>query len=71
MKEKVNLAAIHETKVFYGYIYPVYAKEFLFMNNYQQFAEMVQLSFILTPAQWEVVLNEWEFKERILSSPIV
>jgi len=68
MKEKVNLSAIHETKFFYGYLYQVFAKEFLFMNNYQQFAEMVQLHFILTPKQWEVVLSEWEFKEQILSN---
>jgi hypothetical protein len=30
MKEKVNLSAVYISKVFYDYIYPVYAKEFLF-----------------------------------------
>lgn len=67
MKEKVNLSAVYISKVFYDYIYPVYAKEFLFMNNYEQFASMVQLSFILTEKQWEVVLSEWELKETILA----
>jgi len=70
MKEKVNLTAVHPSKVMYGYLYPAYAKEFLFMNNYQQYAEMIQLHFILTPEQWEAVLQEWELKETILSTPI-
>lgn len=67
MKQKANLSAVHPSKVMYGYIYPVYAKEFLFMNNYEQFASMVQLSFTLTPEQWEAVLQEWELKETILA----
>ena len=67
MKQKVNLSAIHPTKVFYGYLYPIYAKQFLFGSNYQIFAELVQESFVLTPEQWEVILNEWEFKESILA----
>lgn len=68
MKQKVNLSAVHPSKVMYGYIYPVVAKEFLFMNNYQQFAEnVVSPLFILTPEQWEAVLQEWELKETILS----
>ena len=40
------------------------------MNNYQQYAEMIQLHFILTPEQWEAVLQEWEIKETILATPI-
>ncbi len=70
MKKKVDLSAVHPLKVMYGYLYPAYAKEFLFMNNYQQYAEMIQLHFILTPEQWEAVLQEWEIKETILATPI-
>lgn len=71
MKQKVNLTAFHPSKIFYGYVYPLTAKEFLFMNNYEQYANnVVAPLFVLTPEQWEVILNEWEFKERLLSSPI-
>ena len=50
------------------YIYPVYAKDFLLMNNYEQFADLVQLTFILTPEQWQEVLQEWVYKETILTT---
>ena len=69
MKKKINLIAVHPSKVMYDYLYPAFAKEFLFMNDYQQYAEMIQLYFILTPEQWEAVLQEWELKEAILSDP--
>ena len=39
------------------------------MNDYNQYAEMIQLHFILTPNQWDAVLQEWELKEK-LSTPI-
>lgn len=35
---KKNLSAIHPTKVFYQYLYPIYAKEFLLGNDYDSFA---------------------------------
>jgi len=70
MKEKVNLTSVHPSKVMYGYLYPAYAKEFLFMNKYEQYAEMIKLHFILTPEQWDAVLQEWELKESILSTSI-
>ncbi len=68
MREKVNLANVHPTKVLSDYIRPVLAREFLFMRNYEQFAHVVGLNFILTPDQWEFVLNEWDIKESILSA---
>ena len=67
MKKKIDLKHINVSKFFYEYLYPLMAKEFLFMNNYEQFANLVQLHFILTSEQWELVLNEWEFKEMMLS----
>ena len=67
MKQEVNLSAVHPSKVFYGYLYPLFAKQFLFGSSYQIFAELVQESFVLTPEQWEAVLQEWELKETILS----
>jgi hypothetical protein len=69
MKKKIDLKNIHPSKVVYGYVYPVFAREFLFMNNYEQFANNVVSShFILTPEQWEAVLQEWELKEKILTT---
>jgi hypothetical protein len=59
MKHKLNL---HESKVF-NYLYPLYAKEFLFSKRYEDFARIVQKDFDLTPDQWAKLLGEWEFKE--------
>lgn len=68
MKQKINLSAVPPSKIMYGYLYPIFAKPFLFGDDYQTFAEMVQESFILTPEQWEAVLIAWEQKEQILSN---
>ena len=59
MKLKLN---VHETKVF-GWIYPLFAKEFMFSKRYETFAEEVQKYFELTESQWEELLDEWELKE--------
>jgi hypothetical protein len=67
MKEKIDLSKVHPSKVFGGYIYPLFAREFLFMNNYDQFASIIQLHAVLTSEQWETILNEWEVKEQLLS----
>lgn len=67
MKTQIDLSKIHPSKVFYGYIYPVYAKDFLFGSDYELFAQYISKSFILTSEQWEAVLQEWELKESILS----
>jgi len=53
--------------IFYRIIYPLYAKEFLFGDNYTYFAELVQQNFILNPEQWEYILEHWEQKEAILT----
>lgn len=53
-------------EVFYKYIYPLFAKEFLFGSNYVQFAEMIEEKFILNETQWEYILSEWEQKESVL-----
>jgi len=52
--------------IFYKLIYPVYAREFLFGNNYEQFAFLVEANFILNAPQWEYILEHWEQKESIL-----
>jgi len=54
-------------KIFYTFIYKVFANDFLMMNNYEEFAKLVQTQFILSPLQWDEVLKEWEEKENILS----
>lgn len=63
MKKRINL---HPTKI-WNFIYPLYAKEFITFDKYEDFAELIEKSFKLTPEQWEVVLNEWEFKNYYLS----
>ena len=52
--------------IFYKIIYPIYAKEFLFGSNYENFAKMLQTKFILNPEQWQYILEHWEEKESIL-----
>ena len=53
--------------IFYSIIYPVFAKEFLFGSNYENFALLVSANFILNPEQWELILEHWEQKESILT----
>lgn len=53
-------------EVFYKYIYPLFAEQFLFGSNYLHFAEMVEERFILNETQWEYILSEWEIKESVL-----
>jgi len=52
--------------IFYKVIYPMYPTEFLFGNDYEKFAYLVQANFILNPEQWEYILEHWEQKEEIL-----
>ena len=51
--------------IFYKIIYPIYAKEFMFGNDYEKFAFLVSANFILNNEQWEYMLEHWEQKERI------
>ncbi len=57
--------------IFYKIIYPMYSKEFLFGNSYEQFAFLVSANFNLNPIQWEYILEHWELKESILDIEIV
>lgn len=52
--------------IFYKIIYPIYARDFLFGSNYENFAFTVSANFILNSEQWEYILEHWEEKERIL-----
>lgn len=66
MKTKTNLSKLQDV-IFYQYLYPIYAREFLIdCANYEDFAELINTDFILSPEQWENVLNEWKLKESIL-----
>lgn len=49
--------------IFYEIIYPIYAREFLFGTNYEDFAFEVEAKFILNPEQWEYILEHWSDKE--------
>lgn len=67
MKTKINLKKVAKTKVFGEYVYPVFAKEFLFGSDYELFAQLISKKFDLTSGQWECILIEWEFKETLLN----
>ncbi|MDA3780313.1 MAG: hypothetical protein PF487_08890 [Bacteroidales bacterium] len=64
MKKKIN---IHPSKLFYGYLYPLYAREFLFGDDRNKFIELIDMDFDLTPNQWNAVLIAWDEKEYILN----
>ena len=53
--------------IFYKLIYPIYAREFLFGNNYESFASLISANFKLNSVQWELILEHWELKESILT----
>lgn len=52
--------------IFYKIIYPIFAKEFLYGDNYENFAFMVSANFTLNDVQWQMILEHWEEKESIL-----
>jgi hypothetical protein len=52
--------------IFYKILYPIYAKEFLYGSNYEDFAFTISANFILNSEQWEYILEHWEQKENIL-----
>ena len=56
--------------IFYKIIYPVYAKEFLYGSNYENFVFLVQANFKLNSNQWQKILEHWELKESILNIKI-
>jgi hypothetical protein len=53
--------------IFYRILYPIYAKEFLFGSNYENFAFTISANFILNSEQWDYILEHWEQKESILT----
>lgn len=53
--------------IFYKIIYPIYAKAFLFGNNYDDFAFTVSANFILNEPQWNYIREHWNNKEEILN----
>lgn len=63
--KKLNLSNI-KADVFYKHIYPLYPKEFLLWNKYEDFAKLVAANFILNSQQWEYILEHWEDKENII-----
>lgn len=63
-KVKLN---IHPSKIFYGYLYPIFATEFLFWNSYDEFAARISEKFSLNQRQWGAVLQAWDEKEEILT----
>ena len=68
MKLKKRINSDNHKEMFYLYIYPLFAKEFILGDDYENFAQLVSEVFILTSEQWEYILEEWNIKESILTS---
>ncbi len=66
MKTKVDYRNSNKD-IFYQIIYPLFAEQFLFGNNYETFASLVSEKFILNAIQWEYILDYWNEKENLLS----
>ena len=66
MKNKKFNYSKNTTDIFYEKIYPLFPKEFLFGNDYEEFAKLVSSTFVLNSQQWEYILEHWEDKENIL-----
>jgi len=63
--KQFNLTSI-KSDIFLKWIYPLYAEEFLFGDNYEEFAKLISMMFVLSPEQWEYILEWWELKESTL-----
>ena len=57
-----NLTRI-KAPIFYKWVYPLLAREFLLGSDYEAFTDLVKRFFTLSKEQWEEVLEEWEYKE--------
>jgi hypothetical protein len=66
-RKKANLKKMG-ANVFYQFIYPILAKQFLLGNDYDIFAKLVSEMFTLSTEQWSNVLSSWEMKEDLLSN---
>lgn len=67
IRKKANLKKMG-ANVFYQFIYPVFAKQFLLGSDYETFAKLVSEMFTLSQDQWSNVLSSWEMKEDLLSN---
>jgi hypothetical protein len=61
---KINFAD-YNRDIFYSHIYPLYAKEFMFGSNYEEFAKLLSSNFIFNDIMWEYILDHWEHKESL------
>lgn len=56
-KQKINF---HPSKI-WGIIYPMFAKEIVLGESYEEFADELGKVFDLTPEQWGAILENYEF----------
>jgi len=63
--KKFNYSNINKD-IFYKIIYPIYSREFLFGDKYEDFVFLVEANYILNPIQWGYILEYWEEKESLL-----
>lgn len=54
--------------IFYKIIYPIYAREFLFGSDHEQFERLVSANFILNSAQWDYIKEHWEKKQKLVKN---
>ena len=67
IRKKANLKKMG-ANVFYQFIYPVFAKEFLLGSDLKTFVKLVETMFILSEEQWSNTLSSWETKEDLLNN---
>ena len=67
-RTQINLKNVDPAKVFYDFIYPLFAREFIFCSSFIEFLNYVDNAFLLTPEQIKCIKMDWEVKETLLSA---
>jgi hypothetical protein len=64
-ESKIDVSSFTEPKAF-EIINSTFGREFIFMNNWEAFFNLVKSRFSLTIGQTQYLLNEWYSKEKLL-----
>lgn len=67
---KINYSKI-KSDVFYQYIYPLYAKEFLFGQDLEAFMFLLEANFTLSDIQKEYITEHWNTKTELTEKVIL
>lgn len=63
--EKIDLTSLSNEEAF-GFVYEIYAKEFLLSNTWDEFINEITPTYELTRRQISFIETEWKIKEGIL-----